>query len=261
MQTDFLRILFVSDMVGESGRIAVFKGLDYLKKTYNYNVSIANIENLAGGFGITKETYDEVEPYFDAFTTGNHVWDKRDFIINIDSMTKVARPFNMPNTIGKPYVIVEKNFTKVLVATFLGRIFMNPTENPFIYLDQLINDASLPIIKIIDFHAEATSEKQAFGYYCDGKVSACFGTHTHVQTNDEKILPNGTAYITDVGLTGCHGGIIGFKKEDIIEKFITYMPKRFDVCKSDLRINACIVDINIFNGKALSIEKINLPIT
>ncbi len=260
MQTDVLRILFVSDIVGDSGRKAAVDSLNYLKDSYAYDIAIANIENLAGGFGITKETYEAIEPYFDAFTTGNHVWDKKDFVINIDSMTKVARPFNMPNTKGKSFVIVEKNYTKVLVATFLGRIFMNPVENPFIFLDQLYSDNLLPIIKIIDFHAEATSEKQAFGYYCDGKVSACLGTHTHVQTNDEKILPNGTAYITDVGLTGCHGGIIGFKKEDIIEKFITYMPKRFDVCKIDLRVNACIVDVNIYNGKALNIEKINISI-
>ncbi|MGC8706377.1 MAG: TIGR00282 family metallophosphoesterase [Desulfurella sp.] len=256
MQTEFLRILFVGDIVGDVGRKIVIDKLDFLKEKYAYDVAIANIENLAGGFGITKETYDAIEPYFDAFTTGNHVWDKKDFLINIDSMNKVARPFNMPNTKGKPYVIVEKNYTQVLVATFLGRIFMNPVENPFILLNQLIRE-DLPTIKIIDFHAEATSEKQAFGWFCDGKVSACLGTHTHVQTNDEKILPGGTAYITDVGLTGCHGGVIGFKKQAIIEKFITYMPTKFDVCKDDLRLNACIVDINVYTGKALNIEKIN----
>jgi len=258
MQTNTIRILFVGDIVGDAGRKVVIDKLSYLKDTYAYDISIANIENLAGGFGITRETYDAIEPYFDAFTTGNHVWDKKDFIVNIDSMSKVARPFNMPNTKGKPYVIVEKNYIKVLVASFLGRIFMNPVENPFILLDQLVEDNLLPTIKIIDFHAEATSEKQAFGWYCDGKVSACFGTHTHVQTNDEKILPDGTAYITDVGLTGCHGGVIGFKKESIIEKFITYMPTRFDVCKDNLRLNACIVDVNIYNGKTLNIEKINI---
>ncbi len=258
MQTEVLRILFVGDIVGDVGRKIAIDTLDGLKEQYAFDIAIANIENLAGGFGITKDTYKALEPYFDAFTTGNHVWDKKDFLINIDSMAKVARPFNMPNTKGKPYVIVEKKFTQVLVATFLGRIFMNPVENPFILLDQLVKDNQLPKIKIIDFHAEATSEKQAFGWYCDGKVSACLGTHTHVQTNDEKILPNGTAYITDVGLTGCHGGIIGFKKSAIIEKFITYMPTKFEVCKDDLRLNGCIIDINIYTGKAINIMKINI---
>ncbi|MGC8501736.1 TIGR00282 family metallophosphoesterase [Desulfurella sp.] len=261
MQTDKVRVLFVGDIVGDAGRKIVIDSLDYLKNNYFYDISIANIENIAGGFGITKETYDYIEPYFDAFTTGNHVWDKKDIVINIDNMPKLAKPFNMPNTKGKSFVIIEKNNVKILIATFLGRIFMNPVDNPFILINQITQNPELPAIKVIDFHAEATSEKQAFGWYCDGKVSACLGTHTHVQTNDEKILPNGTAYITDVGLTGCHSGVIGFRKDAIIDKFITYMPTRFDVCKEDLRLNACIIDVNIYNGKAVNIEKINISST
>lgn len=258
MQTDdILRILFVGDIVGDSGREAILDTIEYLKEKTLYDVSIVNIENIAGGFGVTKEIYHTIEPFFDAFTSGNHIWDKKETQYNIDSMPKLVKPFNMPNTKGKPFVIVEKNGIKVLVATFLGRIFMNPVENPFLMIKDIIND-TLPAIKIIDFHAEATSEKQAFGWYCDGNISAVIGTHTHVQTNDERILPNGSAYITDVGMSGCHDGIIGFTKEAIIDKFITYIPTRFEVCKSNLRVNACIIDVNIYTGKAVNIEKINI---
>ncbi len=259
MQTN-LTVLFIGDIVGKIGRKAVSSSINKIKKEFGVDFTVINIENSADGFGLNKKTYTEIEPYADACTAGNHTWDRSEMVQDIDLMNKLVRPVNLPDGIpGSGYLITQKNDVKILIINALGRIFMNPVDNPFFAIKNLLKKDEFQDIKIkiVDFHAEATSEKEALGWFLDGKVSAVIGTHTHVQTADERILPQGTAYISDAGMTGCHDGVLGFEKEQALERLLTYMPNRLKVCKDNPKINGCIVKINKESGKAVSITRIN----
>ncbi len=262
MQTK-LNVLFIGDVVGRYGRKAIRSHIDSLKSKYDIDFTIINAENAADGFGINQKVYKELELCADAITLGNHTWDKADILNDINSMNKLIRPINYSHkTPGVGFRILSVNGTEIAIINALGRIFMLPTDNPFYVLEELLEEPYIKEIKvkIVDFHAEATSEKQAFGWYFDGKVSAIIGTHTHVQTADERILPNGSAYITDVGMTGCHDGVLGFEKQQAIERFLTYIPQRLKVCKSNIRINGCIIEIDAQTGRALNIKRIQTAV-
>ncbi len=254
-----LNILFIGDIVGRYGRRAVKARIDSIKSKYNIDFTIINAENAADGFGINKKVYKELEPYADAITLGNHTWDKSDVISEIESMTKVIRPINYSvKSPGAGFRVFGINGIEIAVINAVGRIFMVPVDNPFYAVDDLLNSKELSNVevKIVDFHAEATSEKQAFGWYFDGRVSAIVGTHTHVQTADERILPKGSAYITDIGMTGCHDGVLGFEKNLALERFLTYIPQRLKVCKKNIQINGCLIEVDEKTGEALSIKRI-----
>ncbi len=260
MQTNILRILFIGDIVGKPGRDALKNKIDTLKDELKPDFTIINAENAAGGFGINKKVYDELDSFGDAFTMGNHTWDKKEIFREINNMPKLIRPLNIPNALpGAGYRKFNVKNTDILVANLLGRIFMNPADNPFEAVDDLIDkNEAASVIKIIDFHAEATSEKEAMGWYCDGRVTAVVGTHTHVQTADERILTDGTAYISDVGMSGSNDGVLGFNAEEALDRFLYYIPKKLNVCKKDKRINGCIIDCDTISGKALNIERVNI---
>ena len=259
MQTEF-NVLFIGDVVGRYGRRVVRSEIDSIKREFEIDFTIVNVENAADGFGINKKVYAELEPCADAFTLGNHTWDKQELLSEIQSMDKVVRPVNFAKkSPGVGFRIFSVNGVEIAVINAIGRIFMLPVDNPFYEVEDLLESGFLDraSVKIVDFHAEATSEKQAFGWYFDGKVSAVLGTHTHVQTSDSKVLPNRTAYITDAGMTGCHDGVLGFNKDEALSRFLTYIPKRLKVCKSNLRINGCVIKIDSKSGRALNIERID----
>lgn len=261
-------ILFIGDIIGSPGRSAVKKVLPELKQSYNPNLIIANGENLAGGLGITPDTAKEViDSGVDLLTTGNHVWDKKEIIDYIDLDDRILRPANYPKgTPGKGFTIIKRNLYQqeipIAVINLSGRIFMEPLDNPFIILQELLLQLKEEVkIILLDFHAEATSEKIAMGRYLDGKVSAVLCTHTHVQTADETIFPGGTAYITDVGMTGPVDSVIGTKKDLVIKKFLTQMPVKFDVPNGDVLLNAVTVDIDPTTGHAVNIKRISKVIS
>ena len=262
----FFRLFFIGDVIGRPGRVAVGITLPELKKQYQPQLVIANGENLAGGLGITRETAEELFSYgVDILTTGNHVWDKKEFLEYIDLDDRILRPANYPEGVpGKGHVVLDAKREsgdpvqyRVAVFNLSGRIFMDPLDDPFVAAKSIIpklrEEAN---VIILDFHAEATSEKIAMGWYLDGEVSAVIGTHTHVQTADETILPEHTAYITDVGMTGPINSVIGVKKDLIIQRFLTQMPTRFDVAKGDVIVAGVIVDIDPVTGRAMSIERL-----
>lgn len=262
----FFRVLFIGDIIGRPGRVAVGITLPELKKQYKPQLVIANGENLAGGLGITKETAEEVFSYgVDVLTTGNHVWDRKEILEYIDLDNRILRPANYPKGVpGKGHIVLDvKRETRtsaqhrVAIFNLSGRIFMDPLDDPFVAAKDIVPKLREETnIIILDFHAEATSEKIAMGWYLDGEVSAVICTHTHVQTADETILPNHTAYITDVGMTGPIDSVIGVKKDLIIQKFLTQMPAKFDVAKGDVIVAGVIVDIDPVTGRAISIERL-----
>jgi len=258
-----LKILFIGDVIGQPGRSAIANILPRLKEQYQTNMTIANGENLAGGLGITPETAGELFLCgVDVITTGNHVWDKKEMLDYIGIDNRIIRPANYPQGVpGMGYtfqkILVSKEEITVAILNLSGCVFMQPLDNPF-----RVATTIMPLIRertniiIVDFHAEATSEKIAFGRYLDGQVSAVIGTHTHVQTADETIFPNGTAYITDVGMTGPIDSVIGTKTELVIHKFLTQMPVKFEVPKGDVIISAVVIDIDTLTGKSISIKRI-----
>jgi metallophosphoesterase (TIGR00282 family) len=257
-----VNILLIADIVGNPGRQAVSRELHRLVDRYAIDMVIANGENAAGGFGITEDIAKELfEHGVHILTSGNHIWDKKDSFEFINREERLIRPANYPD--GAPgrgsAVAVTAAGTKVAVLNLEGRVFMHNLECPFRVADREISrlKAITPII-IIDFHAEATSEKISLAWYLDAKVSAVIGTHTHVQTSDERILPGGTAYMSDAGMTGSFDSVIGIKKELAIEKFLTQLPVRFEVAKKDIRLNAVIIEIDENSGKALGVERISI---
>lgn len=266
----FFRVLFIGDVVGRPGRAATGNILPELKEQYRPQLVVANGENLAGGLGITQETADELFSYgVDLLTTGNHVWDRKEILDYIDLDDRILRPANYPQGVpGRGYRIVTSDELRVTgegwrgnvpvaILNLSGRIFMDPLDDPFAVARDIVPKLREKAnIVILDFHAEATSEKMAMGRYLDGQVSAVIGTHTHVQTADETILPNYTAYITDVGMTGPIDSIIGVKHELIIKRFLTQMPVKFEVAKGDVVVSAVIVDVDPVTGRAMSIERL-----
>ncbi len=257
-----MKLLFIGDIVGKVGRNAVRALLPGLADKYKVDMIIANGENIAGGFGLTVSLVNDLYAMgVHVITTGNHVWDKKDFVSYISKDNRVLRPANFaPGVPGYGSIIYRlPEGIKVAVLNLSGRVFMSPVDCPFRKAQSEIEAlADETNIIIIDFHAEATSEKIAFGYFVDGKVSAVIGTHTHVQTADEKILQHGTAYITDVGMTGPAYSVIGIDVEQIIQRFLTGMPDRFETAQGNGVLSAVVVDINAETGKAASIQRILL---
>ncbi|WNF35380.1 TIGR00282 family metallophosphoesterase [Bacillaceae bacterium IKA-2] len=254
-----MKILFIGDVVGSPGREMIATYLPKLKSKYKPTITIVNGENSASGKGITEKIYKQIlEAGAQAVTLGNHTWDQRELIEVIDYCPNLIRPANFPEGVpGSGYAILKVNQLEVGVISIQGRTFLPPLDCPFKKVDELIAEIKkkTPII-FVDFHAEATSEKQAMGWYLDGRVTAVIGTHTHVQTNDYRILPNKTAYMTDVGMTGPYDGILGMERGDIIHKFLTSLPVRFEVAKGREQLNGVIIDVDSNTGAAKSISPI-----
>jgi len=258
--SETLNVLFIGDIVGKPGRQIVKSILPKIIEQYKIEFVIANAENAAGGFGITENVAQELFSYgIDLITTGNHVWDKKESIPYIAKESRILRPLNYPAGVpgfGSIVTKTRKNNT-IAVINVSGRVFMNLLDCPFRTTGEEIRKIREQTNFIfIDFHAEATSEKMAFAYYFDGHVSAVVGTHTHVQTADERILPKGTAYITDVGMTGPEDSIIGFKKDEVIEKFLTQMPKKFDVPSIASIFSAVVVEVDKASALAKNIIRL-----
>lgn len=257
-----MRILFIGDVVGSLGREALATYVPKLKKKYRPQVTIANGENAASGRGITGKIYKKfLQDGVDVVTMGNHTWDNKDIFEFIDDAKKMVRPANFPEDVpGQGMVFVKVNQLELAVINLQARTFMVPLEDPLKKAAELVAIARkrTPLI-FVDFHGETTSEKQAMSWFLDGQVSAVVGTHTHVQTNDARILPKGTAFLSDVGMTGPYDGILGMKREPIIEKFMTALPKRFEVVETGRTIlSACILEIDDQTGQAKMIEPIQI---
>ncbi|SFE37683.1 TIGR00282 family metallophosphoesterase [Alteribacillus iranensis] len=256
-----MRLLFIGDVVGSPGREMIREYLPKLKRKHKPTVTVVNGENAAGGKGITEKIYKGfLEQGAQAVTLGNHTWDNREIFEFIDDASWLVRPANYPKeTPGNEYIIVKVNQIEVGIINLMGRTFMTPNDCPFKKAEELIYKIKkrTPVI-FVDFHAEATSEKQAMGWFLDGKVTAVAGTHTHVQTADNRILPQGTAYISDAGMTGSMDGILGMKRDNIITKFLTNLPARFEVDKGREQLNGILIDIQPETGKANKIERIQI---
>ena len=256
-----MKILFIGDIVGEPGRRAIKELLPNIAKRERIDFVIANGENAAGGSGITPALADELFGYgIDALTTGDHIWKRKEILERIDADRRILRPANYPKGapgFGSTVIKSESGDVEVGVISLLGRVFMQPVECPFrVAKEEIEKIKNKARVIIVDIHAEATSEKIALGWYLDGEVSAIIGTHTHVQTADEKILPNGTAFISDAGMTGPFDSVIGRKKEQILTRFITQMPARFETAEGDIQLHGVVVDIDDKTGKAESIKRI-----
>jgi len=257
-----MKILFIGDIVGKLGRNATKALLPSVVNKYKIDLVIANGENAAGGFGLTDKTVSEIFSCgVHVITSGNHIWDKKEFIPQISKEDRVLRPLNYPP--GVPgfgsLLYPIRNGLKVAIINLSGRVFMSNIDCPFrIGREEVKKMGEITKLIIVDFHAEATSEKIAFGYYMDGKVSAVIGTHTHVQTADERILSGGTAYITDVGMTGPSDSVIGIDKEQIIQRFLTSMPMRFETAKGEGIFSAVVIDMNEESGKSTAIQRLQL---
>jgi metallophosphoesterase (TIGR00282 family) len=259
-----MKILFVGDIVGKPGRQILRRALPTLVARRGIDLVIANVENAAGGKGITRETAEAIrDAGVGVMTTGNHVWDKKEAIDYIGLEPRLLRPANFPA--GVPgagcYVARSARHEPIAVINVMGRIFMNPLDNPFHVVREQIAAVQAEHgarIVFVDFHAEATSEKKAMGWHLDGEVTAVAGTHTHVQTADERILPNGTAYITDVGMTGPHDSIIGVDPRPALKRFLDGMPAKFDTATRNPRINAIVVTADPETGRAQAIERVDL---
>jgi 2',3'-cyclic-nucleotide 2'-phosphodiesterase len=259
-----MKILFIGDIVGKPGRRAVKELLPSLVAGREVDLVVANCENAAAGFGITRDIVEELyDAHIDILTSGNHVWDKREVLEFIEDYETLLRPANYPTTVpGRGSVIMPTaGGIYVGVLNLAGRIFMQPIDCPFTAAKKAIAGLKMKTdVIIVDIHAEATSEKKALGWYLDGYVSAVLGTHTHVQTADDEVLPQGTAYISDVGMTGPFDSVIGIKKDAIIERFLTQIPNKFDIAKGDVRLQGVLLDIDPISGRANSIERVSIKL-
>lgn len=258
-----MNLLFIGDIVARPGRDLVKRHLDALIERHDVDVVLANGENAAGGAGITREITNELlKAGVHVLTSGNHIWDKREVFEFIDSEPRLIRPANYPA--GTPghgsYVWRQDDGVAVGVINVMGRIFMAPLDDPFAVVKHHVARVRAEGAKIIlvDFHAEATSEKLAMGWHLDGTVTAVIGTHTHVQTADERILPNGTAYLTDVGMTGPHDGVIGMDRAGAVARFVTGLPARFDSASGDPRLNAVLISADPETGRASRIQRLSV---
>jgi len=261
MSESTVNVLFIGDVVGKPGRRAVRDLLDGLIDAYNIDLVAANAENAAGGFGITYETAAELfDTGVNVLTTGNHVWDKKEAIPLLKEAEHILRPANYPvDTPGKGICTVSTpGGVEITVLNLSGRVFMPSIDCPFQRIDELLETLSgRTKCIVVDFHAEATSEKRAFALYLDGRVSAVLGTHTHIPTADERILPLGTAYISDLGMTGNEeGSVIGINYDAAIYRFQTQMPVRFDLARGVPVLNGAVISIDASSGRALSIERV-----
>jgi metallophosphoesterase (TIGR00282 family) len=255
-----MRLLFVGDVMGKPGRRVVQQRLTSLIDRHQVDYTVVNVENAAGGFGITPDIMSEFDELpIDCFTTGNHVWDKKPGLALLDGDLPLVRPANYPEgTPGRGMHIGETaGGIKVATINLEGRVFMKSLDSPFEVADRLLEELDRRVkVVFVDFHAEATSEKQALGFHLDGRASAVIGTHTHVPTADERILPNGTAFQTDSGMTGPYDSVIGMRKEKVLKRFLTHLPHSFEVAKRDVRLAGALIDIDESTGRARTIERI-----
>lgn len=254
-----MRLLFIGDIFGHAGRTIVADHLADIRKTQQIDVVIANVENSAAGFGITPSVAEELFRYgIDVMTSGNHIWDKRDIYEYLPRQPRLLRPANFPSPApgSGVYIHTTASGTKCAVINLQGRVYMANTDCPFRKADEIL--ANLPAdvrVRFIDFHAEVTSEKIAMGWYVDGRASAIVGTHTHIPTADTRILPNGTAYQTDCGMTGPYDSVIGVEKEPVIQKFLTAMPVKMEPAKKMVELHSVIVDVDEATGKATAVRR------
>jgi metallophosphoesterase (TIGR00282 family) len=254
-----MNILFIGDIVGSPGRQAVSNLLPGLVKEHSLDFVIANAENAAGGSGITPKVAQELFAVgVEALTSGDHIWKKRDIFEIIDQEERILRPLNFPgNAPGRGFGIFKKKGKAIGVINLQGRVFMEALECPF----RAARQAQEELVKetkviLVDVHAEATSEKIAMGWYLDGLVSAIVGTHTHIQTADDRILPAGSAYITDAGMTGPYDSVIGRQTEDVLQRFLTAVPTRFEVARENVQLHGVLLDIDEDTGKARNITRV-----
>ena len=251
-----MKVLAIGDVVGKPGRRVVKKLLPGLKKQHQVDLVVINGENAAGGLGLTSETARELlDCGGDVITSGNHIWVQKEILPYLNGKLPIVRPLNYPpGAPGRGYIVAGK----VLVVNLMGRTFMNNVlDCPFRTMDRLLGELEKrPPVVIVDFHAEATSEKVAMGKYLDGRVSAVLGTHTHVTTADERVLPRGTAYISDIGMTGPIDSVIGDNAEDVLSRFLTGIPNRLTVAEGRVMLNAVLIEIDPGSGKASKIERI-----
>jgi len=256
-----MRILFVGDIVGKPGRDLTRRAVPLLVRHRGIDLVVANVENAAGGFGVTRETGDAIlAAGVHVMTSGNHIWDKKEALAYIAAESRLLRPLNYPAAApGRGTWTASIEGVGVAVVNAMGRVHMPLVDDPFAALAaEVTRVRALASIVIVDFHAEATSEKVAMGWHLDGRVTAVVGTHTHVQTADERVLPGGTAYVTDVGMTGPHDSVIGVEKAAALARFLTGLPSRFETATGDPRLHAVVVEADEAAGHALAIERLSL---
>ncbi len=255
-----MRVFFIGDIVGRPGREAVRALLPEVRAAYAPDLVVANVENAASGFGLTPSVAQEIlEAGVDLMTGGNHLWDRRGSEEYIAGESRLVRPANYPDQVpGNRYLIHDLKGVRVALLNLQGRVFMPPIDCPFRAFDVLYEELrdSCDII-LLDFHGEATSEKKAMALYCDGRATAVVGTHTHVPTADECILPGGTAFVSDLGMTGPYDSVIGMDREGVMERFLTGMPRRFEVARGDLRLSGLIVDFDENDGRARFVQRVH----
>jgi 2',3'-cyclic-nucleotide 2'-phosphodiesterase len=259
-----MKVLMIGDVVAKPGRMAVLERIQDLREQHHIDLAIMNAENLAGGFSVTPSLCEQLfTSGIDVMTSGNHIFDKKEAVEYIRKQPRLLRPANYPpNTPGNGYWVGQVNGANVAVMNVMGRVFMPPSDDPFRIIDGVLESLSAEtMVRIVDVHAEATSEKVAMGWHLDGRVSAVCGTHTHVQTADERILPGGTAYLTDLGMTGSYAGVIGMNKTDVIARFTSVTARRAEHSSGDVRICAVVIDIDEATGRARNIERLNLSHT
>lgn len=256
-----MNVLILADVVARPGRRAVLDRIQDLREQYKIDVALMNAENVAGGFSITPSIADELfEAGIDVMTSGNHIFDKQEIVSYIQKNPRLLRPANYPSgTPGKGLFVGEVRGHRIAVLNVLGRVFMPPVDEPFRIASDCVKAIPDDVkIRLVDMHCEATSEKYAMGWFLDGRVSCVYGSHTHVQTADERILEKGTAYITDVGMTGSYAGCIGMKKEDVLQRFMQVPARRAEHASGDVWICAIVVEIDEETGKANRIERLRL---
>jgi metallophosphoesterase (TIGR00282 family) len=256
-----VRLLFIGDVVGSPGRKVVEELLPGLRESERPDFVVINGENAAGGAGITRKVAESLfAAGADAITLGNHAFRQRDVYEMLDSDPRIVRPSNYPKAApGKGHTVVERDGARLAVANISGMVFLDAARSPFAEADAVLAELRGRADHVlVDFHAEATSEKVAMGWYLDGRVTACVGTHTHVPTADARVLPGGTAYVTDVGMTGARGGVIGVRKEQALERFLTQLPARFDPSDEDPWLNAVVIDADD-SGTATGIRQLLMP--
>ncbi len=258
-----MKVAFLGDVVGGSGRRAAAGALSRVKEDHGVDLVIANVENAAGGFGITDKALTELERAGVVFfTSGNHVWDKREGVALLDERSNIVRPANYPgNAPGRGFRVIRVNETSVAVLNLQGRVFMPAIECPFRTADRCLDQIGDGCrVRIVDMHAEATSEKVAMGWYLDGRVSLVLGTHTHIPTRDATILPRGTGYVTDVGMTGSYDSVLGVTKKIVIQRFLDMRPARFEIAGQDLRCDLIVAEVDDESGRTTSIEHIQIKV-
>jgi len=256
-----MKILMIGDVVAKPGRLAVLERIQDIREQHQVDLAVMNAENLAGGFSVTPSLCEQLfSSGIDVMTSGNHIFDKKEAVEYIRKQPRLIRPANYPpNTPGSGVWIGDIKGVKVAVANVMGRVFMPPSDDPFRIINQVLE--SIPSdtkVRLVDVHAEATSEKVALGWFLDGRVSAVVGTHTHVQTADERILPKGTAYLTDLGMTGSYGGVIGMDTTDVIARFTSVTARKAEHSSGHVRICGAVIDVDETTGEAREIQRLNL---